>query len=358
MSKQLDPPVGRGSNGAGRGRNQLLGGAGALAGLGVGLASYAIFREPMRIQLERLTVRIPNARDRLPAQGLRVLHLSDTHFRGADWRESPKIEYIRRNCAGMQYDILVHTGDFLHNDAGLPNTLALLDLLPKPRLGAFAVFGNHDYTTYSAREMFGRSWDNFNRLQNGSGMNGNGAGPLHQVNRLIEFGRYFANVPLDLKRTGQNDTARLESELSARGIRVLRNRHLRLEAHAGNRGPVDLYIAGVDDLTEGTPDLQQALADVPVAAPTLLLSHNPDVIGHPGIEQADLVLSGHTHGGQIVLPWVGPAHTHTEHLTRREASGFLRRGTTQVYISRGIGEGIPLRFAAAPQIALLTLVPG
>jgi predicted MPP superfamily phosphohydrolase len=69
-----------------------------------------------------------------------------------------------------------------------------------------------------------------------------------------------------------------------------------------------------------------------------------------------LILAGHTHGGQIVLPWLGAAHTHSEHLHRREAAGYLWRDQTQVYISRGIGEGIPIRFGARPQIALITVL--
>lgn len=357
MSQELNTPAVSRVRRNGGGRRQLLGSATALAGLSMGVASYAVFREPMRVRLDRLTIRMPNARGRLPARGLRILHLTDTHFRGADWREQSKIEDICRKCAGMDYDILVHTGDFLHNDDGLANTLALLDQLPRPRLGAYAVLGNHDYMTYSAREMFGRSWRNFNRLE-GSSRNGNGRGPLHQVNRIIGFWRYFANAPLDLRRTGRNNTYRLEHELTARSFHVLQNRSVRLTGTLGPNDGVDLYVAGIDDLTEGAPDLKRALAGIPRTAPTLLLSHNPDILGETGIEQADLVLSGHTHGGQIVLPWLGPAHTHTEHLTRREASGFLRRNGSQVYISRGIGEGIPLRFAAAPQIALLTLLPG
>jgi predicted MPP superfamily phosphohydrolase len=69
-----------------------------------------------------------------------------------------------------------------------------------------------------------------------------------------------------------------------------------------------------------------------------------------------LILAGHTHGGQVVLPFIGAAHTHSEHLQRREAAGYMMRDQTQVYVSRGIGEGIPLRFGARPQIALITVV--
>ncbi|MCK5748110.1 MAG: metallophosphoesterase, partial [Oricola sp.] len=163
-------------------------------------------REPQQIELERLTLRMPNTRGRLPEGGLRILHLSDTHFRGADWREKPKIDRVLRKCQSEQYDLIVHTGDFLHDDGGLQNTLELLDQLPKPTIAKYAVFGNHDYTTYSAREMFSRSWDSFNRLEAEQCPNGTGNNPARQAERLLRFWLYFANAPLDLRRTGHNDT--------------------------------------------------------------------------------------------------------------------------------------------------------
>lgn len=329
--------------------------AGLLAGIGAGLASYAYFREPLRVSFDRLTIRVPQAQQRLPARGLRILHISDTHFRGLDWREQPKIDAIRRACANLDYDLLVHTGDFLHDDGGLDNILELLDLLPAPRLGAFAVLGNHDYTTYSANHMLSRSWATFSALENGNRPHG-WTRPWQHAARLARFGRFFANVPFDLKRTGHNDVNRLQDELAARNFQVLRNQAVHLSVQPGSDARVDLYIAGVDDYSEGTPDLGSALSQVPPDAPTLLLSHNPDILIEADAGRADLILSGHTHGGQIVLPWYGPAHTHTEHLSRHEASGYLRRGRTQVFISRGVGEGIPLRFGASPQIALLTLL--
>ena len=340
----------------GRIRNQVLGAAGILAGMGAGLASYAYFREPLHVSLDNLTIRVANAKRNLPAGGLRILHLTDTHFRGLDWREKAKIKAVRRACRDLDYDLLVHTGDFLHEDGGLDNVLDLLDALPKPRLGSFAVFGNHDYTTYSSNHLLNRSWTAFRAMENGNSPHG-WAASWQQATRLVRFGRFMANVPFDLKRTGHNDVVRLEDELVARNFQILCNRAIRLTHMPGSSEGVDLYIAGGDDFTEGLPDIGRALAQIPPAAPTLLLSHNPDILIEPDVSRTDLVLSGHTHGGQIVLPWYGPAHTHTEHLARHEASGYLRRGRTQVFISRGVGEGIPLRFGASPQITLITLLP-
>jgi predicted MPP superfamily phosphohydrolase len=384
-------------------RRQFIQGAGIMAGIGAGIAGYAFLHEPLNVRLERLTIRLPNAAAHLPKQGLQILHLSDTHFSGKDWREQRKIESIRRVVRDLEYDLLIHTGDFLHYDSGLPNVLALLDSLPQPRLGAFAVFGNHDYTTYSHSQMFARSWTNFCAYErnngpwsnngristNGNGQyngqysakastsstvqpnrkhpsgkhpggketNGkrNGTTPFQQAARLLRFGHYFLSAPLDLKRIGRNNYSGLEAALAERNIQTLHNRYTRLShADAG----VDLYIAGVDDVVEGSPNIREALSDIPYDAPTLLLSHNPDILHAPGIEQVDLVLSGHTHGGQIVLPWFGAAHTQSEALERHEVAGYLCRGKTQVYISRGVGEGIPLRFGAAPHISLLTVVTG
>lgn len=372
-----------------------------LATLGAGMAAYAFLREPLRVRLDRLTLHLPGADGHLPPQGLRILHLSDTHFRGQNWREHAKIQSTLAACAGLDYDILIHTGDFLHEDRGLTNVLKLLDALPRPRLGAYAVFGNHDYSVYSHAGMLSRAWSRFRTIQqNGHApaapfevqptaaaqsagdarivyrrfvkwqhtylvadvdpnavtarQNGTRTSPLTYARTVYEFGQYFANSPLDLKRTGRNDVSTLEAALVARGFRLLHNRCIRLsQAEAG----VDIYLAGVDDVVEGTPELDRALAEIPNDAPTVLLSHNPDILGNPAVGRVDLVLAGHTHGGQIVLPVLGAVHTQTEHLRRREVSGYLRRGKTQVYITRGIGEGIPLRFGAAPQATLLTLLP-
>lgn len=409
-----------------RTRLQLVSGASILAGIGAGIASYAVLREPLHVSLDHLTVRLPNSAGKIPANGLRLLHLSDTHFRGVNWREQAKIDCIRKACAGLEYDLLIHTGDFLHHDSGLPNVLKLLDVLPAPRLGGYAVFGNHDYSIYSHGQMLPRAWANFQALQqagepvgtpirangngiasrgaahhngnyhngnytndnytngsNGNGNNGNGsngatdpskiaaqanlkaspkanghatqrATPLTHARTLYQFSQYCANVPLDLKRTGMNDFNALEAALASRKVHTLHNRSVHITNAAAG---IDIYLAGVDDLTERTPELHSALCDVPYDAPTILLSHNPDILAEPGVEQADLVLSGHTHGGQVVLPILGAAHTQTNFLHRSEVAGYLSRGKTQVYITRGVGEGIPLRLGAAPQITLITLLP-
>ncbi len=320
---------------------------GALAGAGLATLVYAHFIEPFDLELERLTVRVPDAAGRFPASGLRILHLTDSHFQGRARREGKKIEKVRQLTAGLEYDLLVHTGDLIHRDAGLENALALLDAVPRPKLGAFVVLGNHDYAHYAMGQAGPRMWRTFDQ-QERKRRNGKRS-PFH----LFKYIWYVRNTPLDGQRTGKNNVDLLTECLAGRGFQVMHNRAVRLlHPDLG----IDMYLAGVDDVQEGRPGLHHALDEVAPDAPVILLSHNPDIVGSPQLERVQLVISGHTHGGQIVAPLWGPAHTQVAHLARAEVSGFFRRGRTQVYVSRGIGEGIPLRFGARPQITLLTVI--
>jgi predicted MPP superfamily phosphohydrolase len=163
---------------------------------------------------------------------------------------------------------------------------------------------------------------------------------------------YVRNTPLDGRRTGSNNHAGLAEVLERRGMHVLHNQAVHLcEPQRG----LDLFLAGIEDMHEGRPRLGDTLDSVPTDAPVVLLSHNPDIIASPRLDRVDLVLSGHTHGGQLVLPFWGPAHTQSAYLPRRHVAGHFWHGRTQFYITRGMGEGIPLRFNARPQIALITL---
>jgi len=341
------------------GRLSLWTGAGLLAGLGAGMgaamAGYAYLHEPFDVRLDRLTLRLPHSRGRLPGAGLRLLHLSDCHFRGAEVREQIKVERVRKAVAGLEYDLLIHTGDFLHSNSGLKNVLALLDVLPRPRLGAFAVLGNHDYAIYDMSKAIGYTWHNFVTKESRIDQRAPTHRPLtrkEHTQRYLRFALHLLYNRIDGEPTGANDVPLLRYELQRRGVQMLHNCSVRLVADQ-----VDIFVAGVDDLQEGHPDLAAAFAHVPESAPLLLLSHNPDILQATAAHWADLVLAGHTHGGQIVLPFLGPAHTQSDMLSRSQASGYVRLDDTQLYINRGLGEGIPLRFGAPPHLSLITLLP-
>lgn len=335
----------------------LWAGLGAVAGLGAALGGYALLYEPFDVRTERLAVRLLRDKAGLPKEGLNILHLSDTHFRGADRREHAKIAQVRRATEGEKIDVLIHTGDFLHKDSGLANVLALIDSIPKPRLGAFAVSGNHDHVFYNLRRAPLYSWRLFRAQasENGAGSAARSTSETAEngiagLRHLLLFGRFLFHNRFEGEPAGVNDIGRLRRELEERGMQFLDNRSVRL-------GETGVYLVGIEDLMEGRPDLHRSLERVPDEAPTVLLSHNPDIIGAAAAGRADLVLAGHTHGGQIVLPLIGPTYTQTEQLSRSEASGYSRRGMTQVYVHRGLGESVPARFGAPPHVTFIRLLP-
>lgn len=137
--------------------------------------------------------------------------------------------------------------------------------------------------------------------------------------------------------------------LSKKGIHVLMNKHMPLY-----RKRQHLFIAGIGDLWAGDVNLTAALRGMD-EKPKILLSHNPDIIKSLKFSDIDLVLAGHTHGGQICIPFYGPPVTSSKFCIRY-ASGLFREGKTVMYVNKGIGTScLPVRFHARPEITLFTL---
>ncbi len=162
------------------------------------------------------------------------------------------------------------------------------------------------------------------------------------------------------------------------GVRV---RWLRNASTTIERQGAHIRLAGIEDLRRGVPDLSLALArelrhtngllgaphelriphnprsECPVSALTILLSHNPDIVLHDPnllLGGVDLILSGHTHGGQICLPYLGPLLSRTKQ--RTHVSGLSWHNNTAVYVSRGLGYGmLKLRVCCPPEITVFTL---
>ncbi|MCL2397408.1 MAG: metallophosphoesterase [Defluviitaleaceae bacterium] len=122
----------------------------------------------------------------------------------------------------------------------------------------------------------------------------------------------------------------------------------------------NFYVGGVGDLWKGSTDVGQAMAEAEPNDFVILLTHNPDVVMGWDVSGADLVLAGHTHGGQITFfgMWV-PYFTFTNNITnygRRFKSGWAYcPAGTPVYVTRGVGEYLP-RVFARPQVIIFTLV--
>lgn len=137
--------------------------------------------------------------------------------------------------------------------------------------------------------------------------------------------------------------------LAERGIPVLRNASTVIE-----RGGKRLWIAGVDDVFEGKADLSAALAKVPADEATILLAHEPDYADYVARYPVDLQLSGHSHGGQVRVPGMGPLILPA--LARKYHTGHYRIGPLQLYTSRGVGLiNPPVRFNCPPEVTLITL---
>ena len=116
-----------------------------------------------------------------------------------------------------------------------------------------------------------------------------------------------------------------------------------------------IRLAGLDDLWEGSPDLQAALGDADTRDAVILLAHNPDTVERFSDPRLGLVLSGHTHGGQVNLPFIGAPLVPSK-FDHKYLWGLVQKGQTQIFVSRGVGTITPpIRFRCRPEVSLITL---
>jgi hypothetical protein len=150
----------------------------------------------------------------------------------------------------------------------------------------------------------------------------------------------------------QWDAARFVAVLESRGVRVLQNAWRSIA-----RNGSDLIVAGLGDRYTRRDDLDATLAGRPDGAPTILLAHYPESFEAAVRRGVDLVLSGHTHGGQIGLPFIGD-RANIARLVGQRGRGLVRNGASQLYVSAGLGTtGPPMRLGVLPEIAVLELEP-
>lgn len=200
-----------------------------------------------------------------------------------------------RQANRLNPDIIALTGDFVtYSRRNIGPATELLGRL-RARYGVFAVLGNHDFRV---------------------------------------------------------DAEAITLALRRQNIDVLRNRHVTLWF-----GGESMYLAGVDDYGYGA-DLRRAMRGVPRDAATVLLAHNPRVIHLASRHGVSLILSGHTHGGQVNLPLLGTVYGRSPERLRYKI-GWDRMGTTQIYVSRGIGTIVlPWRLRCPAEITHLELLQG
>lgn len=260
--------------------------------------------------LERPSIRIA-APIQSPAT-LRILHLCDLHLRGRAALVSRLIPIITR----LDYDLALLGGDFADTTAGRRHAVDLMRHINAP-LGCFGVPGNHDRFRYT----FPNTWRA--RIMTSSGK------PT----------REGIHIPLNSFR----------EQMSEAGVRLLRNENARIKLPQG-----DLWLLGLDDAASWFDDLETTLREVPPDAAKIMFTHSPDAFPRAATAGVPLVIAGHTHGGQIVLPKIGATIKRTR-LPLNPPSGLFQIGDSQLYINRGAGGTIPLRINCPPEITLIEL---
>lgn len=149
-----------------------------------------------------------------------------------------------------------------------------------------------------------------------------------------------------------HDPAKVAAWLRSTGARVLVNECVVIE-----KGDARLGIGGVGDWTHGEIDPHGGCASLSREIPRVVLSHNPDgALELAATARVDLVLAGHTHGGQIVLPWLGAPARHCSVCDASSASGWVARSPVPLYVTTGVGVLLPLRINCPAEVLIVRLV--
>jgi uncharacterized protein len=260
-----------------------------------GAWGFSESKYPQVTRLEIPLARLPRAFD-----GFTIVQLSDFHYehRFSATPIRKAVEIVN----GLHPDLIVLTGDFVtvpvvvegnvrrFAEAAEPCARILQDL--KAPMGRFAILGNHD------------------------------AG---------------------------SDPVRVTRALREHGLPVLMNRSVPLQ-----RGKDRIWLAGIDDVLEGRPDIALALQNIPPAETTILLAHEPDFADEVSVTPVDLQLSGHSHGGQVWIPGIGAPWLPP--LGRRYPRGLYKVRNLTLYTNFGLGTiRMPVRINCPPEITLITL---
>jgi predicted MPP superfamily phosphohydrolase len=261
------------------------------------LAVWGFWIEPRSLTVTRLEIASPGWPKGAPA--LRIALLSDLHAAGPHDLPARCAQLVARANEAAP-DLILLLGDFvdqrpLKTAFVAPEVIApVLGRLRAP-LGVYAVLGNHDW------------------------------------------------------RLGGRRVARA---LADAGIETLDNEARRLRGVGAG-----CWLLGVGDASVGGDRLAATLAQVDDHAPALVMTHSPDLF--PEVpERVALSVAGHTHGGQVRLPWVGALHVPSRY-GRRYAYGHMVEAGRHLFVTRGLGQSVlPVRFLCPPEIVLITLRPG
>lgn len=248
-----------------------------------------------------------------PVPPLSILHVSDTHLRAGDRHVARFVESLPY-VVGRLPDLVIVTGDIIEDSSGIDPAINALSRL-EAGLGRFYVLGSHDY--------FESRW----QLPT----------------------KYFTGKKRPVTAP-QADTPRLEAGLRSSGWAPLTNTTATVAL-----GETQVRLTGVDD-----PYLRRHrtshIGRAPDDAVAIGLTHSPDIVSEYVLAGYDLVLAGHTHAGQVRLPFIGALITNSS-LPTGLAGGAHRVGSAWLHVSPGLGTSrfTPIRFGARPEATLLHL---
>jgi len=147
-----------------------------------------------------------------------------------------------------------------------------------------------------------------------------------------------------------SDADGVVAALTAKDVRFLNNKSLTIR-----RGESEIYVIGMDEIYRGKLDIEAAFRGCAENVPRVAVTHHPDAIDRLADRRVDLLLCGHTHGGQIRLPLLGAIIVPSIHETLY-AAGFFRKGKCLMYVGRGLGSVPPIRILCRPELPIFRLV--
>jgi uncharacterized protein len=257
---------------------------------------YPCYWEPRWLDVTQRRVKLHRGTLRQP---VRILHLSDLH--ASMLVPLSMIERAITLGLAEKPDIVCLTGDFItyRQDFDARSYAQVLRRL-SAAAPTFAVLGNHDGGAWAARHV------------------------------------------------GNPDHRTVENILEDARVELLHNRSAEIRV-----GQTPITLVGVGDLWSDEIEPRRAFGDVRGQHPTILLAHNPDSKDVLRYRPWDLMLSGHTHGGQVIVPFEGPRYAPVK--DKRYISGLKPWGTRQIHVTRGVGNVGGVRLGCRPEASLLAV---
>ncbi|EES48249.1 metallophosphoesterase [Clostridium botulinum] len=260
-----------------------------------GIFAYSIYVEPNLLSVKN--IEINNSSNIKNEDTIKIAQISDIHL--GEYYAIDKLEKLVNKVNSQNADIIVFTGDLFDNVSKFEDTSKVAPILKKlsANIGKYAIYGNHDY--------------------------GGGAKNIYK------------NVMEDS------------------GFKILVNEQANVKLDSGKT----MSILGLDDALLGNPDVEKTARNIKESNYNLLLLHEPDLSDKFVSYNVDLILAGHSHGGQVKIPFLGEIVTPP--LAEKYKDGLYNLNTkrnTQLYVNSGIGNTkVPFRFMNVPEVSIFEI---